>query len=529
MTAAPVLVRRASGGRGRRRVRGDRLLVDDYFAERDAGPHRRRAAAILDDHGIELAEVEFLFDWSAGPDEPERVENARQTGGPGVGDGRRVRTRVVSVGELVRRRELPPFDVLVERFAALCDRAADHDLLVALEFMPFSGIPDVADAACTHSRQSERAERGPQRRLVALLPRHPGSRRAAPPCGDRVFMIQLDDADEEVVGELFEDTMFRRRYPGEGSFDLVGSCALLDEVGRPAPKSVEILSAEHQALPVGGGSPTGARLDACRRRRGARRERMMQQEYVVDGGRRRARCSCTAACPTPTTSTPSSPSSPRGTASGDRIAAATARRPTSPGPITYENMAADTIAFLEQVVGERAHVIGYSDGAMVGLLVALRRPELVRKLVLMGLYVNRDGEVEWFGRYVRDGDGRGRCPESIRRAYNERSPDGAEHFDEVAEKILRLWRTEPNLPLDALRELTVPTLLLQGDDDIVTLEHGVAMAARSPTRSSPWCPEPVTRCRTRSPRSSRSCSSTSSPTSSPAPDVHRRGVGSLNP
>jgi pimeloyl-ACP methyl ester carboxylesterase len=111
--------------------------------------------------------------------------------------------------------------------------------------------------------------------------------------------------------------------------------------------------------------------------------------------------------------------------------------------------------------------------------LALRRPELVRKIVLMGVYVNRDGEVEWFGRWVR----RARAttvPDGLRHAYGERSPDGPEHFDEVAEKILHLWRTEPTMRLDALRTLAVPTLLLQGDDDIVTLEHGVAMARAIP-------------------------------------------------
>jgi pimeloyl-ACP methyl ester carboxylesterase len=153
--------------------------------------------------------------------------------------------------------------------------------------------------------------------------------------------------------------------------------------------------------------------------------------------------------------------------------------PDAPGPITYDNMADDTIAFLDDVVGEPAHLMGYSDGAMVGLLVALRRPDLVRKLVLMGLYVNRDGEVEWFGRYVRSATAAA-VPESLRRAYGERSPDGPGHFDEVAEKLLHLWRTEPNLSLDALHDLAAPTLVLQGDDDIVTLEHGVAMARAIP-------------------------------------------------
>ena len=153
--------------------------------------------------------------------------------------------------------------------------------------------------------------------------------------------------------------------------------------------------------------------------------------------------------------------------------------PDAPGPITYSNMADDTIEFLEEIVGESAHLIGYSDGAMVGLLVALRRPDLVRKLVLMGLYVNRDGEAEWFGRYVLRATA-ATVSTSLRRAYAERSPDGPGHFDVVAEKILHLWRTEPTMPLDALQDLAVPTLLLQGDDDIVTLEHGVAMARAIP-------------------------------------------------
>src|SRR5262245_65796958 len=50
------------------------------------------------------------------------------------------------------------------------------------------------------------------------------------------------------------------------------------------------------------------------------------------------------------------------------------------GPISYELMAEDTIAFIETVIGGRGHVAGMSDGAIVALLVALRRPDLVRRL-----------------------------------------------------------------------------------------------------------------------------------------------------
>lgn len=57
------------------------------------------------------------------------------------------------------------------------------------------------------------------------------------------------------------------------------------------------------------------------------------------------------------------------------------RTPDVDGPITFELMADDTIRFLEQVVGAKTRLVGCSDGAIVALLVALRRPELVSHLV----------------------------------------------------------------------------------------------------------------------------------------------------
>ena len=74
------------------------------------------------------------------------------------------------------RAALPPFEVLVERFAALCDRAAEHDLLVALEFMPWTGIPNVATAAALGA-SVRAAERRPERGRVALLPQRSRCRR----------------------------------------------------------------------------------------------------------------------------------------------------------------------------------------------------------------------------------------------------------------------------------------------------------------------------------------------------------------
>jgi pimeloyl-ACP methyl ester carboxylesterase len=66
--------------------------------------------------------------------------------------------------------------------------------------------------------------------------------------------------------------------------------------------------------------------------------------------------------------------------------------PDVPGPITYQLMADETIAFLDTVVGEPADLVGHSDGAFVAMLVAMQRPELVNRLVMISGVFNKSGE-----------------------------------------------------------------------------------------------------------------------------------------
>jgi sugar phosphate isomerase/epimerase len=67
----------------------------------------------------------------------------------------------------------------------------------------------------------------------------------------RIIGVELNDADPEVVGTLFEDTVHRRRYCGEGSFALTGMVAALRTAGWDGPCGVEIVSDEHLAMTVG--------------------------------------------------------------------------------------------------------------------------------------------------------------------------------------------------------------------------------------------------------------------------------------
>jgi pimeloyl-ACP methyl ester carboxylesterase len=144
-------------------------------------------------------------------------------------------------------------------------------------------------------------------------------------------------------------------------------------------------------------------------------------------------------------------------------------------PLTYAVMAADTIDYLDAEVGPHAHLIGWSDGAVVALLVALRRPDLVARMVLIGQYYNSSGRVlgSSIDRLLHSAEAK----DFLRQAYDPVSPDGPGHFDIVYAKTMAMIDTEPEIDLADLSAVSAPTLVLQGDRDEVTLEHGAAVAA----------------------------------------------------
>lgn len=147
----------------------------------------------------------------------------------------------------------PAFDDLQSVVPALCqlaDEAVAHGTRIAIETMPFSAIPTVPMGAQLVTATGHRA--------VGLLVDAWHVFRAGTTLDELravltpglVYGVELDDAAPEIVGTLFEDTVERRLLCGEGSFDLPGLIALLQDTGFDGPWGVEILSREFRALPV---------------------------------------------------------------------------------------------------------------------------------------------------------------------------------------------------------------------------------------------------------------------------------------
>jgi pimeloyl-ACP methyl ester carboxylesterase len=146
--------------------------------------------------------------------------------------------------------------------------------------------------------------------------------------------------------------------------------------------------------------------------------------------------------------------------------------PDVDGPISYELMAQDTVSFIESVIGQPVYMLGCSDGAVVALLVALRRPDLVRQLVFAAGVFRHGGWAEG----VLDAD----PPEFLKQSYGEISPDGIGHYDTVVAKLATMHAHEPTLTRDDLGKIACRTLVMVADDDEVRLEHAIEMYRNLP-------------------------------------------------
>ncbi|MFI5666469.1 alpha/beta fold hydrolase [Streptomyces sp. NPDC051704] len=149
--------------------------------------------------------------------------------------------------------------------------------------------------------------------------------------------------------------------------------------------------------------------------------------------------------------------------------------PDVEGPMSYGAMADDMVDFLEAVVRAPTHLVGWSDGGIVALLMASARPDLVRKVVVIGANF-RPAEEAFADPAMLDAMTPGSDDlEFFRAMYEPVTPDGVGHWPVVAAKMLDMWRGQPTMTPADLARITAPTLVMTGDDDMMTLEHTIAL------------------------------------------------------
>ena len=222
------------------------LYIGEYQRLRADGARDADLRSVLDHYGMPLVEIEALRGWSATGAERAaylRTEQSVFAMSDALGPGHHVQVIGPYAGTL---------DDAAEAFAGVCDRAAEHGLAAAIEFLPeMSNIPDAATAMQIVTRAG-RANGG-----ICLDCWHhfrgaddDDMLRAIP--AERVFTVQFNDGPRQRVDpDYYTDCTRYRDVPGEGEFDLVGFLGLLDEMGVRLPLSVEVISADLLQRPAG--------------------------------------------------------------------------------------------------------------------------------------------------------------------------------------------------------------------------------------------------------------------------------------
>ncbi len=144
---------------------------------------------------------------------------------------------------------------------------------------------------------------------------------------------------------------------------------------------------------------------------------------------------------------------------------------TDPGDsLSFEMMADDFAALLTAMHIDSAYVVGWSDGGISAILLALRHPEKVKKVVSTGANFSPDSTAI--------------SPSLWKKAQNfyVSNKDRVRTTPEEKNKwkVFTLDVLQPNVPLSTLRSIKIPALIIAGDHDIIVTEHTVAIARTIP-------------------------------------------------
>jgi pimeloyl-ACP methyl ester carboxylesterase len=141
------------------------------------------------------------------------------------------------------------------------------------------------------------------------------------------------------------------------------------------------------------------------------------------------------------------------------------------GPsLTFEMMADDEAALLDTLHIDAAYVVGWSDGGIVALLLAMRHPEKVIKLAATGANLQPDAAA--FAAGVWDAD---------KKRYDaDKGKVWSTDKEKNDWKLFMLDWEQPNLPFAALSSVRCPSLIICGDHDMISIEHTVKIFQNIP-------------------------------------------------
>lgn len=205
--------------------------------------------SVLADSGIQHLEVEFLNEWYLDKSDPRRKASDK------------VRLDLLEAAAELKARNLkccgllfdegpPDVPLMSDEFAKLCQDARPTGAQVIIEMMPFTNIRTIDDSVAIIGG-AKQPNGGLLLDIWHVVRGKLDYSEIAKVPAEMLMGMELDDANRDVVGTLFEDTRFQRRLCGEGAWDVPGFIDAMHRAGFDAPYyGVEIISEKFRKQPL---------------------------------------------------------------------------------------------------------------------------------------------------------------------------------------------------------------------------------------------------------------------------------------
>lgn len=144
-------------------------------------------------------------------------------------------------------------------------------------------------------------------------------------------------------------------------------------------------------------------------------------------------------------------------------------------PLGYSLMASDVLAVLDMLKLEKAAIVGWSDGAIIGLDIALHHPERLTRLFAFAANSDPEGvadiaQSQVFNTYM----------ERAKAEYRDLSPTPSD-YDAFMGQVTKMWETQPHFSADDLHRIHTPTWIVDADhDEAIKRSNTLFMADQIP-------------------------------------------------
>lgn len=147
--------------------------------------------------------------------------------------------------------------------------------------------------------------------------------------------------------------------------------------------------------------------------------------------------------------------------------------------LSFEQDADDVAVLLKNLHLEKVDVLGFSNGANTALQIAIRHPQFCHKIIAASALLKRDGTFPQFWEFMKNGTFE-QMPQQYKEAFLKVNPDSTKlmtMYQKCANRMIHF----KDFPDEQIKAIKAPVLLVNGDTDVATSEHVVAMSKLIPT------------------------------------------------